>query len=441
MLAFLRTTITRALSQVNSHLGELAMIIMLCGAVYGDLSRFKGPVQERYVPNIVQPGGIDFGHPYLATLVFLRGENPYHHDIAELKLGGDVFNGRRYEFVYGPAHLLFFIPLVHLTHGNRHLGHRVWFHLNLLWCALLAAVIVGIANRLREPEKIPVPTVAIVAATLALSPSQNMLLERGQTDLFTSLLCWSAVLFALRNAWGFSVGACLLSALMKPYAVPLLFGLIVFADAERALRRALIGLGVSFACVLPVWRFIPVSLQAALDRSQHFAEHWTSSSFLRLFRNLHVPEPELAKWAVMGFGAFACAALLFRCLRASRLQAAGSASQRKRSLIYFACASMAFALGSSNASAFYNLVLVTPGLLVLGLIEHPLTDEREPSWSSWLDWSLMFLACAIMFWCVPQQGDRISMPTVGFILIFASTLTRALSRGPRSHEPRTALTS
>jgi hypothetical protein len=409
---------------------ELALVVMLCGAVYGDLSRFKGPVLERYVPNIVQPGGIDFAHPYLATVVFLRGENPYHHDIADLKIGGDVFSGRHYDFVYGPAHLLLFAPLVHLTDGNRHLGNRVWFHLNLLWCALLAAVVVAIANRLRAPEKIPLATAALVAATLALSPSQNMLLERGQTDLFISLLCWSAVLFALRNAWGLAVGACLVSVLMKPYAVPLLFGLILFAEIEGGLRRALIGLVVAGVCLLPVWRFVPVSLQAALDRSGNFAEHWTSSSFLRLFRNLDVPEPELAKWTVLAFGAFACAALLWRCLKESRLGAGGPSSDRQRSLIYFACASLAFSLGASDASAFYNLVLVIPGLLALVLIEQP---SSEPSWSARLARGLMLLACATLFWLLPQQGDRISLPAVGFILIFAATFLRArrLAVAPR----------
>lgn len=422
---------------MSRHLSELTLILMLCGAVYSDLLRFTGPVQERFVP-VVQPGGVDFGHPYNATRVFLRGGNPYHHAIPELQWGAEVFQGQRYEFIYGPAHLLVFTPLVLLTHGNQHLGHRVWFHLNLLWCLLLTGVIGAIVNRLRAPKRMPLPMVAIVFATLALAPSQNMLLERGQTDLFTSLLCWSAVLFALRNAWGLAVGLCAFAALMKPYPVPLLFGLFVFADADRALRRALIGLGTALVCLLPVWRFIPLSLEAGFARSQEFAEHWTSSSFLRLFRNLGFPEPELAKWAVLGFGVFACAALVWPQLRASRLEAAASASRRQRGLIYFACAALAFPLGASNSSAFYNLVLVIPGLLVWILVEHPLAEERGPAWTRWLGWALTFLACTIMFWWVPQQGDSISMPAVGFILIFAATLTRALESGPW-HEPRNAL--
>jgi hypothetical protein len=129
MLTGARILRARIAPLLERHLGELLVIAMLCGAVYSDLARFSGPVFERFIPGIVQPGGIDFAAPYLATRVFLRGANPYRHEIAELKdpLGRDhdLFNGSRYDFVYGPAHLLFYTPLALLTDGKRDLGHRV----------------------------------------------------------------------------------------------------------------------------------------------------------------------------------------------------------------------------------------------------------------------------------------------------------------------------
>jgi hypothetical protein len=237
------------------------------------------------------------------------------------------------------------------------------------------------------------------------------------------------VLAALRGAWGFAVGLALVSVLMKPYAVPLLGGLIVFAVAERARRPLLIGLATASAGLLPVWHLVPVSLQASFDRSQHFVDHWTSSSFRRLLHSLGVPHPELVKWVLLALGVLACLAMAYRYVHAANDPAPASRAQRSKILVTFACAALAFSLGASDASAFYNLGLVIPGLLALGLTEHP--DDASTPARGWLSWMLMFLACATLFWAVPRQAMPFPTPALGFLLVFAFALLQAF----REEEP------
>ncbi len=423
----LRSTIVTFLA---TRLTEVIVVIALAGATYSDLSRFEGPVHERYVPSIVQPGGIDFAAPYLATMAYLRGANPYHHNIAELKdplhRDQDVFNGHRYDFVYGPTHLLPYVPIAYLTHGNWHHGHRAWFRLNLLWCVLLAWVMALIIAERRSSMRVEWMIVMGLAAALALSPPLNMLLERGQSDLFVSLLCWTSVWCALRRAWGWAVWLCLFSVLMKPYALPLLFGLIAFAVVEKAWRRLATGLLATSVYLLPVWRFIPVALQASFDRSQFFGDHWTNHSFLRLFRVLGLSHPEQAKWLAVLLGALTCAVLGLRYLLPPHHDAQATIENRKRTLIYFACASLALSLGASNTSILYNLIVIAPGLLILTLAERPDTDRQPSSRGQWALWGIALSACMTLFWAVPQDGDLLPTPAIALIMVFVFTLARTL---------------
>jgi len=343
----------------------VAALVMLClEALYTETSRFEGPIGEKYLATIIQPGGADFVNAFNGSLALLRGVNPYDHRVDDLAdpLGREaIIPGRWYNTIYLPTHLATYVPLAIATGGGRRRAVHVWFALNLVWLVGLSAVTAKLlADVKREPFD---PLLALVLLfVFAASPPVQLLLERGQSDLFTALLVWGGLLLALRDRWFAATFFVTWALLMKGYPVLVLAGLGLFG-LRRRMRPTIAGvLTALIVLLLPVVRYLPVGLEAARARSQLFMNTWYNHSFQNLVYELAPDQARAGARALTGLGLIAtllCGLAAWRAAKRGEPNASWS--------VLFTVVALATMLGFSGVSHTYNLILILPGAVVAAL--------------------------------------------------------------------------
>jgi hypothetical protein len=358
-----------------------AMLAVAACVLWVDLSRFEDPVGERYV-SVMAPGAADFAMSYLGARALTMGLDPYRNDLAELKDPWgreETFDGVKSGPFYPPTQLALLVPLALVEKADRREAARQFFRASLVALAALVAVAFLLVRRALAPGG---PRASGLLFFLALALSLNVStvfgLERGQTDLVTALLCWGAVLAACRG-WPFwAMFAAVGAASIKGYGGLLAIGLgLLFINRRQVLKAAGGSVAALLVLVAPVARYLPGAVRNVRHRAGVFDDNWYNHSFRNLGDHL---SPSLAAPAQIGLGLVALAAAVLCWLRARR--ALREDEQTKAVwLALFAAASLGTLVGFTASSYSYNLILVLPGALVLGLSQAGLA--RQAALARW----------------------------------------------------------
>ena len=374
--------------------------------------RFVDPVGELYVP-YMRPGAADFYYPYNGARALLRGVNPYAHDEADLFDPWDredSLAGVKIRQYYPPSHLVYDVPLALLLGADIRLASRVWFGTNLGALVGIALLVVLLIRALREraPGGDDVELGVLVLVALALNPGVQLGLERGQSDIHCALFYWGAILLFARGKTGFALGLATAATLLKGYGSLFTAGLFLFSMGDPSRRKSpLVGVAVPVAfLLLPVAQFLPAAQAAVRFRLGMWANVWLNQGFRNMAYEL-VPEyAEAGRLTLIGVGvlvSLACGVSVYRFRHAEP-------REHLISLIVFALVSLSTMLGAASWSIIYNIIIVVPGVLVLGLSGTPLAAMTTRARTTF--WSVALLVILCLTWLV--RGWRLDVNVSSF---------------------------
>jgi hypothetical protein len=338
------------------------------------LGRFRDPVGEKLF-RVTPPAGYDFQFPFNGARGILMGIDPYLHEVPRLEddpWRTDPPPAGRYHQFYLPTHLLLYVPLALVSAESFREASRLWFDLNLLWLLLLAVVgwrilrLAGVVDHVRADAGAGIALVLLFL--LATNQGVALALERGQSDIFASLLCWAAVMGWLRGERASPMFLAVFAALLKGYGLLFAMGLLLLGLCDRPSRARVAG-GTAAAVALlvgPVVRYVPQGLGAAAARANMFVNSSMNQGFSSL---AYTVSPSLAgpgRVVLGGLALLVTGASWWALHRASR---AGGAAEAAPWLVLFTTASLSTMVGVSALSMPYSQVLVLPGALLLVLLQ------------------------------------------------------------------------
>jgi hypothetical protein len=391
----------------------LLVVVLSAVVLYTDLRRFQDPVGERYVP-VLLPGSVDFYFPYNGARALIVGVNPYRHDVDWLAhpLGHDrMIRGHAYRQYYPPPHLVAYVPLALVSFDARQAA-RIWFHLNLVWLVVivllstyLVTAIAGVAPAEWAPWLFP-----FLLLVLGANPGVALALERGQSDILLSAMCWGGVVLYLRGhrvAPGFLIGSAML---MKGYPA-LLFAVVlaVSVDARAALRYLAGGALAVLVLLAPVARYLPEAAVVVGFRQHMFQEIWFNHSFKQLAYTVAPPFADAGRYVLSGL---ALGATLL-CVALARRSARGPAADRVLAHVALATLALGTMLGYSALSVAYNLILVTPGAVVLGLTQRHQVRRLMPRMEAGV--GLLFIVLLVALFACRLGSEWVSAAGFGLL--------------------------
>jgi hypothetical protein len=406
---------------------SVLMVVVVCLSLWADLLRFRVPVGERFA-RWLGTGAADFSAAYSGARALVNGLDPYAADLPEKfrdpwqreTVVGEI----RSSHIYLPTYYLFHAPLVLAYKGRIERAARAWFVLNL--CAL--AALVWLASRVqsliaRAHDVGTAAALLFLALGLSLHFGTQLGLERGQSDLMTSLLCWSAVLLAWQRRAGPALALAVLAALLKGYGLLFAVGL-GFAFRGRSRRHAAVGAaGALVAFLLPVARYLPEGVALARAHSDDFSATWINHGFRNLAFHvspaLAVPGRLLLTVAALAATAV-CWLLLRRTLGDDRRESSAVP------LVLFAVTSLGTMIGYSSLSNAYDMILIMPGALILGVTQ---TDWIEGLGLGPAAEHLLAGALVLALTCLylPRSvGASFSPASLGLVVLLLSAAASAL---------------
>lgn len=353
----------------NPHLGRWAwfsIMLVLLGVFYTGVIRNLDPVGDKFFFHMY-PGGGDFVYPYNGARALLAGIDPYTHEVPELfdPWGRDEpINGIMFRQFYPPSHLAAYVPLVMITDGDFRFASRLWFHINLLSLLILSLVSCFLVARVfRWSGTFEMYGAMLFPSILfALSMNQGVAigLERGQSDIFTAMLCWVGVLAWLCEMRFLPLLLVVTAALFKGYAVLFALGLCLLGLIEGRRLTPIIGGAILPVLVLvaPVLEHFPKGLEASIYRADKFWHIWYNHGFKNLIYNVSIEFAEVGNILLFALTTSITALVWWRLYRAGP-------ETKPMWLVLFACISLTAMLGVSGLSVSYNLILILPGILVL----------------------------------------------------------------------------
>jgi hypothetical protein len=418
------------------RLGWWAVLaIFLVGGigVYIDLARFCNPVGEKVIP-VFPPGQADFAYVYVGARALVDGVNPYRNNRREysdpLSRGVEIVDGVQFKQLYPPAHILLYAPLAWWKGADWQAAGRVWFHVTLVGLVGLAALVWSIARRVTEAPLTPL-WILVFLATLTLSIAVELGLERGQSDIFSALVCWTAVICFLRTQYGLAVFLAICGAALKGYPVPFAAGLGLLALRRRSWKQALVGAMAGLAVtVLPVAHYYADGMRGVLHRSNMFWGNLHNQGFRNAVYQL---APAWADDGRLALSAFALVVTVMAWVQARRTWPRGSPAARALWLSVFTTAALTLMIGYSSLSVSYNLILVMPGVLILVVCQQALAARVAlPRWAGHVV-GMALLAIAVLIFLVHSGVQVTSLALsvyglVGLLLLLGAVLARALHR-------------
>jgi hypothetical protein len=396
-------------------------------AILTTLARFQPTESERYVV-AMPPGGADFAQPYLGSVAWLNGTNPYEipagpwsdpwHRVIRGSGGRGFTNG------YPPSHYLLHAPLA-LFWGRNWVGAaRVWFFVLLLALVGLSLLVPLLAGR---PG--PSPGLRMLVFTLlALSPATQLALERGQSDLVISLLLWAGVAAITAGHWAKGMAFVVASTLLKPYAIVAATGLFLAAIRAGRTRQALLGgCLTTVALVGPVAHLVPDGIAASLGRANEFVRVESSHSFRYLasfMTDLHDVGLGIALKAAAGLLVLLCFTRVWaRVKPAANDRPDGMLGGAAPSVHAFVLAAVVAVIGSSDLSYAYNLCIILPGAVAMALAAGGAIEDRASfARDDLIRWGLASAACACLIFRRTPTGE-FPLASIGLLL---SAITCAL---------------
>lgn len=414
---------TRVLDWIGPW-APVAMVVLSLTVLYTDISRFSGPIGDQYLPSIMQPGGADFIFPYDGARALVMGVNPYHNNVPELGDPYGRFQGQPFQQLYPPTHLVMLLPLARLVKGNRLLASRIWFHCNLAFLILLAFVSWRLIRRLlpsaTDWQWLLLPFFLFV---YALGPGMLLLLERGQSDLLTSLLCWSAALLSLRRRWFLAMFLATWGTMIKGYPLIFLPGLAVLGLTRRHWMGTIAGAAAAVLIFLaPAWRYIPDAMAALASRSGMFWAVWYNHSFRNLAYALSPAWALSGHKLLTGFGVVAAVSCWTGMWRAH------DDRDRVVWLTLFTTCSLGTMLGYSSLSCTYNIIIVLPGAVLLALSQRPILALAGATRRYETALGLAITVAGFLLFIAKLGSGTFPVGAVGLVGVLAISCTLAVTR-------------
>jgi hypothetical protein len=356
----------------------LSSLYAVCAAVLlTNLASFRPPEAHRFV-DLLPPGAADLIPTINAASALLDGENPYR--ISKLSVPDPYFYSRGENegitYLYPPSHALLYVPLTWLARGNFFDAVRMQFVVSLICIAVLAWQMVRLLRSTTRLDAVLISSLMpVLGLVLGLNVGNQLGVERGQSDLITSVFAWSAVSSFCQRRLAMAAFLAVSATLLKGYGLLLAPGLLALAALENW-RRTLLGASLALGCLLlPVVHYLPDAAQAYGIRSAMFWSGWTNQGFSNLAFSLGLPR-DGGRFALTGIAVLSAAAAWIRLFRDRYLD-----DDQTRSFwaIAFATASLTAVVGYSLNSISYAAVVVMPGALALVLAQ----DHFFPGISGW----------------------------------------------------------
>jgi hypothetical protein len=383
------------------------LLVAASTVLFSDANRFLPPIVEKYT-DIAGKGGADLIPTFNAACALLDGQNPYHSDPQKYpdpyaySRGGD----QNITYLYTPTHALVYVPFAILSGRSFDVAARMQFFFSLILLGVLGAAVSDLIHQVTPlgPE-LRLGIALISMFVLGLNPGSQLGLERGQSDLLTSALCWGAAALFARGKLASAVFLAMGGGLLKGYGAALFGGLVLLGlmSSQRAQRRQVIAGSVAgFAVLLlPVARYLPDAVQALSIRTSMFWPGWVNQSLYSLGHFLLPSAAGFMRYAVVVWSGLVALVAFWR-LRSvwlPRERHAGQSDQSRRSALHislFTHAALTLILACSTNSIAYDAVVMLPGALIIVALQGSFSaanTKREHVIGAWLAIS-MFCLCA-----------------------------------------------
>jgi hypothetical protein len=262
----------------------------------------------------------------------------------------------------------------------------------------------------------------------------QLLLERGQSDLFTGLLCWSAVLLSLQGRWFLAMFLATWGTMIKGYPIVFLPGIGVLGLTRAHWKGTILGGFAAFLVFLaPVIRHLPDAKAAMASRTDMFWPVW----FNHGFRNLvYFYWPNSADKGASYLTYFALAMTALCWFQAWR---ARESVERAAWLVLFTMCALGTMLGYSKLSCSYNNIIVIPGMALFAVHQRLLLGfTGAPRRTEWVLGPVIALAVWALL-IVKYNSETFPVGAVGLlsIITLAGTLA-AVKLGIALYRQRTS---
>ena len=427
----------------------MALAVAAGTVLLGDSNRFLPPVHEKYT-DVAGNGGADLIPTFNAACALIDGQNPYHSDPEKYpdpfaySRGGD----ENITYLYLPTHALVYVPIALLSGCKFEVGVRMQFFLSLILMGVIGLAVADLIHTVVAISPELRITIALISAyVLGLNGGSQLGLERGQSDLLTSALCWSAVALFCRGWLATALFLALGGALLKGYGVALFGGLALMGlmSVSRAYKRAtLIGAAAGLALLLlPVARYLPDAKAALSIRTAMFWRGWVNQSLYALWYFVLPSAAGAGRVLVVLWSGVVTALAFWRWRSVWRpLSEQRSPELQQKNALHasaFAAASLTLILSCSSNSIAYDSVVVLPGALIIACAQSALTSgnaRRTHAIGAWLAFT-MFCLCSFSVHRLigrPVAPHReLPMHALGLFSLSLLVLTHVTTRAqPRS---------
>jgi hypothetical protein len=361
----------------------LLILLLLSLVVVTTLTeQYRDPIGEKYLP-LLAPGSADFSMTFSGARALVRGEDPYHNRLPELRDPwgrGIELGGKFYNVLYPPSQLLFYVPLAKLIDDPR-LAGRLFFRLNLLLLLGLAVVtwwlLAGVRAEAPRERQLSIALVPLLFVLLSCNVGSLLGLERGQSDIVGAALCWGAVALHLRG-WRFVPAFFTASVfLMKGYSLVLGLGLALLAERRDVKRLLGGGLLAVALLLLPVLEYVDEGMTGTRWSASRFTgRYWYNHGFKNLFNQISPSAAEPGRIALTALCLLAALLFWWNARRGPKPQATLWTS-------LFAAAALLAPIGYAAGSFIYNQILILPGVLLFLLRGRDFAEAcalPEPGW-------------------------------------------------------------
>jgi hypothetical protein len=391
----------------------LAFVVAASTVLFSDANRFLPPVHEKYT-DVAGKGGADLIPSFNAACALLDGQNPYRSDPKKYP---DPYWFSRGEdeqitYLYAPTHALVYVPFALLSGRNFDVAARMQFFFSIMLLGVIGAAIADLIHQVTpiSPE-LRIGLAIASMLVLGLNPGSQLGLERGQSDLLTSALCWCAAALFCRGFLGTAAFLALGGGLLKGYGLALFAGIVLLGllSKDRAHKRAVSVGAVAGAAVLllPVARYLPDAAAALPVRTGMFWPGWVNQSLFSLAYFLLPSAAGFTRWLVVVWAA-AVTTIAFVRLCSVWLRPELS-RERALHMTLFATAAITLLLSFSSNSIAYDGVVVLPGALIIAGVQCAFSEPRSRREQVIGAWLLLTLFCMCAF-SLPRLIGRVVPP-------------------------------